>query len=176
MAKKDIKTAMSELKKNYNRALTEAVAFATEEAGKDIKEKAQSCLREYCENYTPSSYDRTGSLGYAFVPYNNIKKNQTHIVSTIGIKYDANLLEAYAGSAYNASKKYDGRVDASWVIDNYLEGIHPTTNGSSIPDEVVYKPIRDAESPTQKMDKFLTKYNKSFEDNVYAYLASYLLK
>lgn len=176
MAKKDIKAAMSELKKNYNRALTEAVAFATEEAEKDIKEKAQSCLREYCENYTPSSYDRTGSLGCAFVLYNNIKKNRTHIISTVGIQYDADLLEAYAGSAYDASKKYDGRVDTNWVIDNYLDGIHPTTNGSSIPDEVVYVPMRDAKSPTQKMDEFLTAYNKNFEQNIYAYLASYLLK
>ena len=48
MAKsKDFDVAMEKLKKNYKKVLTEEVKYATEEAKKDIYEKALSCLEEY---------------------------------------------------------------------------------------------------------------------------------
>ncbi len=176
MAKtKDFNAAMKELKKDYKRVLTEAVQYATEEAKKDVHTKALTCLEEYYASYDPSSYNRSDSLRHAFLPYTSIKSDNTHIISTVGIEYNADALEAFAGASYNASKKY-GRVDSSWVIDNYLDGIHPTTDGSSIPGEAVYMEIVDEISPTQKMDDYLEKYAKTFRDNVYYYLAAHLMK
>ena len=169
-----LETAINELRKNYRKVLREAVQYATEEAAKDVHQHALSCLEEYYNNRIPNSYDRSDSLRHAFLPYKSVKSNGHYLISTVGIEYNADALEAYAPSSYNASKKYDGRVDTAWVIENYLDGIHPTTNGSQIPEEVVYMPIVDNVSPTQKMADYLDVYAKTFYSNVYSYLAAYL--
>ena len=174
----DLNTAIKELKKNYKQVLEEAVQYATEEAQKDVHTRALTCLDAYYANYNPTSYDpRSKSLSKSFVPYMNIKSNNTHIISTVGVEYNSDILEAYAASSYyDASKKY-GNVDGAWVIDNYLDGIHPTTDGSSIPGQAVYTEIYDNDqSPTEKMDNYLTKYVNTFSANVHSYLAAYLLK
>jgi hypothetical protein len=50
------------------------------------------------------------------------------------VDYNPWLLEEYVGEAnrfaYDASKKY-GQVDGDWVIQNFYEGKHPYTNGST---------------------------------------------
>ena len=172
----DFSAAIKELRKNYKEVLKEAVQYATEEAKKDVYHRALTCLEEYYSNYSPTSYNpRSDSLRHSFVPYMTVKSNNTHIISTVGIEYNADVLEAYAGSSYKASKKY-GVADASWVIDNYLDGIHPTTDGSSIPGEAVYMEVIDLISPTQKMDEYLDKYVITFRYNMYSYLAAYLMK
>ena len=170
-----LEVAINELRKNYRKVLREAVQYATEEAQKDVHNKSLTCLEEYYANYTPSSYiPRSDSLRHAFLPYKSVKSNGHYLISTVGIEYNAYALEAYAPSSYNASKKYDGRVDTAWVIENYLDGIHPTTNGSQIPEEVVYMPIVDSVTPTQKMADYLDTYVGTFSSNVYSYLAAYL--
>lgn len=171
----DLSIAIKELKKNYKQVLKEAVQYATEEARKDVHTRALTCLEEYYASYDPSSYNRSDSLRHAFLPYMNIKSNSDYIISTVGVEYNADALEAYAGTSYNASRKY-GRADASWIINNYLDGIHPTTDGSSIAGEAVYTEIIDAISPTQKMDKYLDNYVNTFADNMYSYLAAYLMR
>ena len=175
MAQSTLLTAMQELKKNYRQALQEAVQYATEEAEKDVHTKALICLDEYYANYDPSSYHRSDSLRHAFVPYKDITSNGTHIISRVGVEYNADILGAYAASSYSASKKY-GVADPNWVIDNYLDGIHPTTNGSRIPEEVVYTEIIDSQSPTDKMENYLERYISVFNNNVYSYLSAYVMK
>jgi hypothetical protein len=172
---KDLYAAMQELKKHYKTVLKEAVQYATEEAQKDVYTKALTCLEEYYANYDPSSYKRSESLQYAFVPYMNIQHNSDYITSTVGVEYNADMLAAYAGTSYSASKKY-GIADANWVIDNYLDGIHPITDGSSIAGEAVYMEILDPVSPTEKMDTYLEQYAQTFRDNINAYLAAYLMQ
>ena len=171
----DFNATIKELKKNYKKVLMEAVQYATEEAQKDVHTKALSCLEEYYASYDPTSYIRSDSLEYAFLPYKYITQNSDYIISAVGIEYNADLLAAYAGTSYNASKKY-GRVDANWVIDNYLDGIHPITDGSSIAGEAVYMEVIDPVSPTEKMDDYLEQYASTFTNNVYSYLAAYLMK
>jgi hypothetical protein len=172
----DLRASIQELKKNYRKVLQEAVQYASEEAKKDVHQKALTCLEEYYANYTPTSYiPRSDSLRYSFLPYMNIKSSNTHIISTVGIEYNADKLDAYANESYDASEKY-GRVDPNWVLNNYLDGIHPTTDGSSIAGQAVYMEIVDGFSPTQKMDDYLTQYSNTFSNNVYSYLAAYLMK
>ena len=167
--------AIEELRKNYKQVLKEAVQYATKEAKKDVYNKALTCLEEYYMNYLPTSYDpRSDSLRHAFLPYRSVKNTGNYLVSIVGVEYSASMLEAYAGDSYNASKKY-GRADASWVIDNYLEGIHPTTDGSSLVG-AEYLPIYDTVSPTDKMENYLMEYANTFDNNVYSYLAAYILR
>lgn len=172
---KDLYAAIKDLKKNYKQVLREAVQYATDQAYKDVYGKAISCLEEYYSNYTPRRYDpRSDSLRHSFVPYKSINNGGTHVTSIVGVEYNSDILDSYVGDAYSASKKY-GMVDGAWVIDNYLDGIHPRTDGSSVAGEAAYLPIVDKDSPTDKMDDYLDAYANNFSDNVYAYLAAYII-
>ena len=55
-------------------------------------------------------------------------------------------------------------TDSEWIVDNYLSGIHPTTNGSSVPEDVEYIPIKDEYSPTYLMDGYLDICKKKFSN------------
>ena len=178
---KDLNAAMKELKKNYKQVLKEAVQYATEEARKDVHTKALLCLDEYYANYDPSSYNRSDSLRNAFVPYMDIKSTSTHIISTVGVEYNTSLLVAYVvGSKNYGNREIDDGKEIipieEWIMNNYLDGIHPTTDGSSIPGQAVYTAIYDDKSPTKKMDEYLTNYANTFSNNVYSYLAAYLIQ
>ena len=184
MAKsKDLKAAIEELKKNYKQVLEEAVQYATEEAQKDVHTRALTCLEEYYASYDPSSYrrrDEANDLRNAFLPYKKIESNATHIISTVGIVYNTSLLAGYVvGSNNYGNRDVDVTKEIlpieEWIMNNYLDGIHPTTDGSSIIGEAIYTEIIDKESPTQKMDNYLENYANKFADNVISYLAAYIM-
>lgn len=187
-AKKVSEAAVKEFKKNYQKIITEAVAYATEKAEGDTYTKALSCLAEYYMSYDPESYRRTHNLENAFMPYKRITTDGTHIIGTVGIEYNPTALDgAYRSGSekYGAQKNSEGRIieygqpDSSWVLNNYLDGIHPTTNGypkAAGTTSVEYFEIIDLESPSQKMQKYFEEYADTFRDNVYAYLATHLMK
>lgn len=188
MAKaKDLKTAMKDLEKNYKAVLKDAVQYATEEAKKDIHKKSLSCLAEYYENYDPTSYDRINGLRHAFLPYKSVKSDGKHIIGIAGVEYFYDALDyAYQSGSekYGAKKRADGSFEygmpeSAWVMENYLDGIHPTTNGYPFAkgvSHVEYIPIYDAKSPTDKMSEYLDGYVNTFKDNVYSYLAAYVIR
>lgn len=166
--KKSLDAAIDELLKDYKTALTKAVGYASNKASEDIWKYSLSCLEAYYDNYDPNRYDRTDSLWHAFVPYLNIKENSDNITSTVGVEYDASVLDAYikANDVYNGSKQYQP-ADASWVIENYLNGVHPATDGSRVPGGAFYYEIVDPISPTQKMEEYLNRYVRTtFQDNL----------
>ena len=146
--------AIDELFKNYEGALTEAMKYASEKARDDIEFKAKSCLYEYYDNFQPGTgepniYERTDSLVNAFIPYMEITRDANNIIASVGMGYHASMLDG----VYSGSEKWTP-VDGSWVLDNYLKGIHPTTDGSPLvgaPYIEVYDPV----SPTQKMEEYL---------------------
>ena len=164
-----LRAAMEQLAKNYKKVLQGAVQHASAEAQNDIYEKALSCLEEYYGSYSPRRYGRSGSLGNAFLPFMKMSGGGDFIVVNVGVEYDAGALTG----VYSASKKY-GTADPGWVLDNYLDGIHPTTDGSTVPGEAQYIPIYGP-SPTETMTAFLNEYGNTFEANVYSYLAAYVV-
>ena len=189
MAKaKDLKTAMKDLKKNYKEVLKEAVSYATKEAEEDIHKKSLSCLAEYYKEHDPTSYDRINGLRHAFLPYKSVKSDGKNIIGIAGIEYFYDALDyAYQSGSekYGAEKNEEGHIieygmpESSWVMDNYLDGIHPTTNGYPFAkgvSHVEYIPISYGLSPTEKMEKYLDRYVDTFKDNVYAYLAAYVMR
>ena len=157
--------AIDELFKNYDVALMEAMTYASEEAKYDIKFQAESCLYEYYANFQPGTgepnrYERTGNLINAFVPYMDVKHINTGIEASVGMGYWDFMLDG----VYGGSKKWTP-TDSSWVLDNYLKGIHPTTDGSTY-EGAPYFEVVDQMSPTDKMGKFLENYVKTFNNNV----------
>lgn len=160
--------------KAYQDVLADAVEHAAKEAQKDIHSKALSCLDEYYQSYSPESYDRTYSLRRAILPYLHIKQSNDNITTTVGVEYSPWILEMFANDAYSASKKY-GQVDGDWVINNFLSGIHPRTDGSSIPGEAEYLPIQTP-AATEKMNTYINDYLITFENNVNDYVMRHYMK
>lgn len=173
--KKSLDEAISVLLKDYKKALTEAVEYASNRAVEDIWKYSLSCLEEYYDNYLPSSYDRTDSLWHAFVPYLTIEDKKEGIISTVGVEYNPSLLKGYYEVGSNNYGKREIDKDKKppiipleeWILNNYLAGIHPATNGSRRIGEALYYEHVDAVSPTQKMETYLNKYVKTtFQDNL----------
>ena len=160
MAKKmTLDQAIDKLMENYKDALKEAVDYASGKAVEDIYKYSMTCLEEYYDSYDPTSYDRSDNLWHAILPYSETRETEDEIINRVGVEYNSLVLESFiAGNpAYIGSKKY-GQVDTWYVLENYLEGIHPATNGASDIDSVVYYEIRDPKSPTEKMEEYLNKY------------------
>ena len=162
MAKRTLESAIDELMKNYENALKEAVEYASNEAVKDIYKESISCLERYYDSYDPTSYERTDSLWRAIVPYLTIRQDKDKITSSVGVEYDAARIDG----VYYGSKKYRP-TDSSWILDNYLRGVHPATDGSSIPGEAFYYENVDPISPTEHMTTYLNNYaNTTFHKNI----------
>lgn len=121
---------------NYGVLLKDAVAHVAEQAEKDIKSKAiKTLIKYYYGGYEPTSYYRTGALIQSIVPFSNISTKGQKIQCVVGVEYSPSELEKYLETfeyPYEASKKY-GKPDPEWVIENFWEGKHPYTDGSSEP-------------------------------------------
>lgn len=179
---KALSDAIDDLLTDYRGAMKEAIKFAAEQAGKDLMAKAKTCLQEYYDNYDPTEqYERTHTLQYAFLPYFKVDYGEDKVVGKVGVEYSPSMLEQmmpsptyYTGRDGNKKIRHEGYygssnyqpVDANWVLDNYLRGIHPTTNGGSTPETAIYYEIFDAKSPDQKMKEFIKSYDKTFDENV----------
>ena len=167
--------AIDELFKNYEGALTTAMSYASEIAKDDIEFKAKSCLYEYYENFQPgigepNIYNRTGHLEDSFIPYMGVKRVSEGIEASVGMSYHPSALDG----VYNGSAKWTP-VDGWWVLNNYLMGIHPTTDGSFLPG-AEYIPVYDSVSPDTKMEKYLNDYVKTFNNNVLVSFTKQLMR
>lgn len=168
--------AIDELFKDYERASLKAMRYAAKIAKEDIDFKAKSCLYEYYENFQPgigepNIYNRTDSLINAFVPYMRIvKKTGKAVGAEVGMGYWPFMLDG----VYSGSKNWTP-VDGSWVLDNYLKGIHPTTDGSTY-QGAPYTPIFDSISPETKMEKYLDDYLTTFNNNVLTSFAKQIIR
>lgn len=169
---KTLSKAVDDILKDYKSAMKDAVKFAAQQAEKDFMTKAHSCLQEYYDNFDPNRYDRTDTLQYAFLPYNDIDYGRDKITGSVGVEYSAEVLEQLMPppeyskkgklihSGYYGSSQYQP-VDTWWVIDNYLKGIHPYTDGG-----INYYEVKDDKSPNEKMDEFIKEYAKTWDQNV----------
>lgn len=124
--------------RKYKPLLKEAVEHVAKQAEKDIYNKAVRVLiKYYYGGYDPESYYRTGALIQSIVPYSDVKlsgtgKNEA-VECTVGVEYSPRVLEQYLSSfeyAYHGSNKW-GQPDAEWIIENFLAGKHPRTDGST---------------------------------------------
>ena len=184
MAKaRTINEILADLSKNYKSVLREAVEKATTTAVKDIYAFSTSCIDQYYANYPPSSYDRSDSLWRTIIPYSEVVDRGDSIVSIVGVEYNPSVLDDapyYSGSEkYGAQRDENGmivqygRPDSSWVLENYLLGIHPATNGSRDPATVEYIPTQDPRSTDELTKRYLRMYQHKLNDNVYSYLVRY---
>lgn len=172
MAKKTktLDEAIDDIIRDYKNVIEKAVNDAAIEARKDIYNYSMTCIEEYYAGYDPKSYKRSDSLRYSVLPHLVRYKNKAgdKMKIRVGVEYNPFALEAYTqgNPAYDGSSHYTP-VDPWYVIENYLNGIHPATNGARNEDDVVYWEIPVAPSPTEKMATYLENYVKTtFNDNI----------
>lgn len=157
---------INEIIENYTKNLKGAAEYASNKATEEIYEHALTCLEQYYSSYSPNIYDRTYHLQSAILPYTpKVTQNTKTVISEVGIEYDASALNG----VYSGSKKYNP-TDGDWVLENYLRGVHPATNGSSNPDFVEYYEIMSA-SPYNNMQEYLAKVvPAAYQTRLMAYL------
>lgn len=165
--------AIDELMKNYESALKEAVEYASNKAVEDIYKQSINCLEQYYDNYEPTSYERTDYLWRAILPYaETIQHTKDGIMSRVGVAYDSAQLDG----VYNGSKQYSP-TDGAWILDNYLRGIHPATDGSPVVGEAFYYENVDSVSPTDTMNDYLNKYaTTTFHNNILVSFAKQIVR
>ena len=164
---------LQELKKDYKSVLLKAVEHATDIACEDMYKFSMSVLDRYYDSYMPSRYDRTDQLWQTAIPVAKVENMGDVIIGTFGVDYDPSVLEG----VYNGSQKY-GHPDGSWVLENFLMGIHPRTDGSRVPGGGNYEAEKwiDPVSPDEYLKKYLGLRAKKFENDVNEYLISYIAK
>lgn len=166
-----INDILQELKKDYKKVLLEAVKQATNTACEDIYKFSMSVLDRYYDNYPPSIYNRTDNLWKATVPIGEVEDLGDVIAGTFGVEYDPSVLDG----VYDGSQKY-GHPDGSWVLENYLMGIHPATNGGRTTETTIYMPWQDAISPDSYLKRYLKLRQKKLENDVNDYLFRYIAR
>ena len=164
---------LQELKKDYKRVLVKAVEQATDTACEDVYKFSMSVLERYYDNYMPSRYNRTDNLWRTATPIAKVEDLGDVVIGIFGVEYNPSVLDG----VYDGSKQY-GHPDGSWVLENYLMGIHPRTDGSRIPGGGNYETEKwiDPISPDEYLKQYLKLSKNKFENNVLDYLLRYIAK
>ena len=153
---------------NYANLRFQATENVAKEAVKDIHEGAVSILHSHYYAWKPKKrfktkanggkykngskkkwvrggYTRTYSLEHSFVSSYSVKQRQKDVMCEIGITYSPSALKQYVNSnsidAYTASNNVLGTQRQpleEWIIDNFLKGLHPYTDGSTEPGTPVH--------------------------------------
>lgn len=158
-----IDEAIDEVFKNYKKAFKVAAQEASEAARDDLYANAVSCLVQYYEDYDPTSYNRTYSLMESFVPYvNPVREQGDSLLCSAGVEFDPTRI----ANTYDGSEIYSP-TDSDWIIANFLAGIHPRTNGSSIVGGGNYEHEKYYGDfvPSEEMQKYIARYDYTFDRN-----------
>ena len=155
--------AIDEIFKDYKKVIKDAATEATKQAKDDLYANAVSCLASYYNDYRPETYERTYSLINSFVPYaKDVRETQDGYECVAGVEFDPNKIQGM----YRGSEIYTP-TDAEWIIDNFLSGIHPRTDGSTIPGGGNYenKKYYGSFVPSFEMQKYIDRYYYEFDYN-----------
>ena len=169
-----IDEAADEILKDYKKTFKKAAEEATEQAKKDLYSNAVSCLVQYYEDYDPTSYNRTYSLMDSFMPYSNpVRENGDILICSAGVEFDPSRI----ANTYYGSEIYSP-VDSEWVIANFLAGIHPRTNGSTIVGGGNYENEKYYGNfvPAIEMQKYIDGYDYIFYQNFRRSVSEQILK
>lgn len=171
MAVKSVDAVLNEIMNDYKAIAIEAVENAAKKAQKDIVEEAENYLQQYYKNYQPRIYKRTDRLKHAIVPYYEDFSTAKKLSIEVGVEYNSDMLRKmyksrskYHQSGYDWKSVTDysrdgfksdyGMPEPGWILENFLQGIHPYTerrNGKWIYDDNRY---RDSENTQSLMEEF----------------------
>ena len=99
----------------------------------------------------------------SFVPYVNlVREAGDMLICSAGVEFDASRI----AGVYSGSEIYSP-TDPDWIIANFLAGIHPRTNGSSVIGEGNYEAEAYYGSfvPAEEMQRYIDGYDYTFDRN-----------
>ena len=191
---KDINAIFEDIINNAASVAVAAVKNASNQVQKDVCEQAEKNLKKYYSSYpNPVMYKRTNRLRRAILPYYADRSSSTHIRIEVGVQYNSGALAgAYksnswyhrSGSSwvsrkngsFNFNSSSNGIPQPDWILNNFLEGIHPRTKYIGWIDEdlgrerrdYVYDPV-ETESQYDLMKNY---FDTVLMDKIDGYVAS----
>lgn len=144
-----LEAIFKKIEKNSKQIAIESMRSAAAKAHKLAERQARECLQKYYSSYAPKRYKRTNTLIKAIKTVKPIEKTSgsSHLLK-FGIIYDSNLIKGmYESNSWyhksgdtwisRTSEDFDensqgnGVVQSSFVLENYLNGIHPWAQNDS---------------------------------------------
>ena len=162
-----IKDALKEVEKNYKSVILNAVQKSSDMALRDIYNFSMSVIDRYYANYDPNIYHRDYDLYDALVPINQVKDKGNAVQFVVGVGFDGDAVGGKIGS-----NKW-GTADGVWIIKNFLQGVHPTTNGATIPEYVEYIEITDSISPNSLLQRYFGLYKTKLRNEIIKHVVLY---
>ena len=186
---KDFSKIFDDILSDTTSVAVAAIKNASKQVQKDVCEQAEKNLQTYYRNYSPKRYKRTNRLRRAILPYYADRSNSKNICIEVGVQYKSSaLVGAYrsnswyhksgsnwisrADDGFNFNSSNNGIPQPEWILDNFLEGIHPITKitkGFDGNSEYVYSPKKDNKSQFDLMEDF---YNNILKHKIDSYVSS----
>lgn len=186
MAATNIDKVFKQIEKDFVELSKNAARNAATKAQRDIKEKADKFIDEYYE-YKPKWYGKSRKKALYKLVQKYYQETTTNkgIIIEFGIQYTPSKIYGVhkSYSPYHKSgnnwvsrandpdnfhfdKGDNGIPEATWITDNFIEGIHPS---GKLGDD---RGVQDLHSPDEKMQKF---FDKELGNLVMNYMNKYLL-
>ena len=152
---------------DVERATAFAGVFLKSKVQKDFEDAARTSVDKYY-SYKNGYYTRYGRQHRLYKVYDvktDVHKENGNIVVSTGIYMDSDRLEGLYhsnSSLHKGSGSWEagGDVEADYVFENFIRGIHPWTNGwprTSTPF-LEYDEIRSKPSPDNYLNRYRDKY------------------
>lgn len=149
---------------NVETAAVTAGNLANQKMQQDFTEMAKGTVDSYYEyiNGQYTRYGRTHSLYNIYKVTTSMKKTKSAVNLEVNLNLDPGKLEGIYHS--NASKKW-ANVDGMYVFENFMEGVHPWTNGWPLSGaaELEYKEIK----ASPNVERTIKKYKKAYGDKYF---------
>ena len=164
MADQSIDTVFDAILKDCNAIATQAVKGAAKKVKDDIIKEANSYLQKYYNNYKPRVYKRRYNLQKAITPVFEDKSTKNGISIEVGVEYNSsNLKGCYksnsrfhqSGDTWRSVTDYykfssdNGIPEPEWIMENFLEGVHPSAQTDSESTNSLMRNFFDMELPNR---------------------------
>ena len=165
MAGQSIDDVFAKILKDCQAVATKAIKNSAKKAQDDIITEANNYLEKYYNNYPkPKMYKRTYRLRRAILPYWADRSGKNGVSIEVGVQYKSSALKgAYkSNSPYHQSgdtwrsvtdgQKFstdNGIPEPDWILDNFLEGIHPWAQEDSESTKSLMQEFFDNQLPNR---------------------------
>lgn len=175
---KDFNQIFDDILKDTTSVAVAAIKNASKQVQKEVCEQAEKNLQIYYKSYSPKRYKRTNRLRRAILPYYADRSTSKNICIEVGVQYKSSaLVGAYRSNSwyhqgggewisrddesFNWDSRNNGIPQPDWILENFLEGIHPVTKISKVADEYdsfiyTYSPVK-TRSQSSLMEDFFNK-------------------
>lgn len=194
----DLSAVFAQIEKQSKQMAIDAMREVANKMHKLAIKTARNCLKQYYANYKPKRYKRTNQLKKAIgasVKPKEVKRGDIYTISFF-IKYDANKLKGlyYSNSWYHQSGgawkpvmhtwdpnyikngvrdksigQNNGVPEPEWILNNYLQGIHPWGQTDSESTDTVMTRFFQQDIPDNAGDMIYAE----MQDSIIGFLKTY---